>query len=203
MLFLTRIRFALRRFLRSRISRVFFLLVVLFNLFEAWRIQWRITHAPVRGPNAPRKHERIYIASMHWNDGPLLKEHWNAAVVGLAEALGSENVFVSVYESGSWDDSKEALQLLDAELAKRRVPRAIHMSNVTHKDEISRKPSGPGWIDTPRGKRELRRIPFLAGLRNRTLRDLISLVEKGEVFDKIVFLNDVIFTVGSTNRSSS
>jgi hypothetical protein len=132
---------------------------------------------------------------MHWNTGPLLREFWNGAVVGLTEALGPENVFVSVYESGSWDDSKTALEELEVELARRDVPRNIHMSNVTHKDEISRRPGGSGWIETPRGKRELRRIPFLAQLRNRTLRDLTELAAQGEVFDKILFLNDVVFSV--------
>lgn len=192
----TRLRFTARRILRSRGTRILLALFVLLNFVEAWRIQWRISHAPVRGPLAPRKRERIYIASMHWNNGPLLREHWNGAVVGLAEALGSENVYVSVYESGSWDDSKEALTELEDELQQRKVPRSIHTSNTTHKDEISRRPAGSGWIDTPRGRKELRRIPFLAHLRNRTLRDLAELAAKGEVFDKVLFLNDVIFTVG-------
>jgi hypothetical protein len=191
----TRARFSARRFLRSRGTRLLVLAFVLLNLVEAWRIQWRISHVPIRGPKAPRKQERIYIASMHWNTGPLLREFWNDAVVGLVEALGAENVFVSVYESGSWDDSKEALLELETELARRRVPRSIHTSNTTHKDEISRRPEGAGWIATPRGKKELRRIPFLAQLRNRTLRDLTDLAAKGEVFDKVLFLNDVVFTV--------
>lgn len=84
---------------------------------------------------------------------------------------------------------------MDQELERLGVPHRVEMSDVTHKDEIENPNKGEGWIDTPRGKRELRRIPFLAKLRNRTLQDLIDLSKKGEHFDKVLFLNDVVFTV--------
>lgn len=145
---------------------------------------------------APRKLERVYIASMHWNSGEVLREAWNHAVVELAEVLGRENVFVSVVESGSWDDTKEALEELDAMLAAKRIPRSIHMSNLTHQEEIGAAPGTEGWVMSPRGRRELRRIPFLAKLRNKSLYDLLRLHEAGQVFDKILFLNDVVFRVG-------
>ncbi|KAK1969923.1 hypothetical protein LY78DRAFT_722861 [Colletotrichum sublineola] len=68
----------------------------------------------------------------------------------------------------------------------------------THLEEVEAVPAQgearEGWITTPRGKREMRRIPFLARLRNLTLKDLWKLGEEGEVFDKVLFLNDVVFT---------
>ena len=81
------------------------------------------------------------------------------------------------------------------ELENMGIPHRVEMSESTHKDEIENPNKGEGWIDTPRGKRELRRIPFLAKLRNRTLQDLIDLQKKGQHFDKVLFLNDVVFTV--------
>ena len=55
--------------------------------------------------------------------------------------------------------------------------------------------NGSGWIDTPRVRKELRRIPYLSRLRNWTLEPLQELAQQGEKFDKVLFLNDVVFTV--------
>lgn len=139
---------------------------------------------------------RIFIASLHWNNEAILRNDWNDAVVQLVSHLGAENVFVSVYESGSWDDSKGALRELDARLDALGAPRNITLSDVTHEDEISALPAQEGWIDTSRGRRELRRIPYLARLRNWSLSTLEDLARQGVMFDTILFLNDVVFTVG-------
>lgn len=149
------------------------------------------------GRGVARPRERIYIASMHWNNAQVLKDYWNDAVIQLTETFGADNVFVSIYESGSWDDSKQALRDLDSELERRNVPRRVEVSDTTHYDEISKadKDRGEGWIETTRGKRELRRIPYLAKLRNKTIQDLVELSKKGITFDKVLFLNDVVFTV--------
>lgn len=109
--------------------------------------------------------------------------------------FGPSNVYVSIYESGSWDDSKGALQDLDRRLEALGVEKTIILDETTHGDEIAKPPSKTGWIDTPRGKRELRRIPYLSRLRNLTLRPLERLLTEGRSFDRILFLNDVVFTV--------
>ncbi|KAF7562218.1 hypothetical protein G7046_g1915 [Stylonectria norvegica] len=189
-------RLYLRRLLRSRAPKILLLLVVLVNVLDALRIHQNIANADHHGPpRPPRPHERIYIASMHFNNANILKNHWNDAVLKLTDVFGPENVFVSVYESGSWDDSKAILRQLDHELQRRGVARRIDVSDVTHHDEIAKGDQGDGWIDTARGKKELRRIPYLAKLRNKTLRDLFELSEQGIKFDKVLFLNDVVFTV--------
>lgn len=189
-------RLYLRRILRSRISKIVLLLIFIINLLDVLRIHANIANGDrILSSPPPVPRERIYIASMHFNNGAILKSHWNNAVLKLAETFGVENVFVSVYESGSWDDSKEVLRELDAELEKRGVPHRIETSDVTHHDELEKGDKGEGWIDTKRGKRELRRIPYLAKLRNKTLKDLFDLHEKGVTFDKVLFLNDVVFTV--------
>ncbi|KAJ8105383.1 hypothetical protein OPT61_g10212 [Boeremia exigua] len=131
-----------------------------------------------------RRSERIYITSLHWNNEEILRSHWNAAVVALATALGPDNVFVTVYESGSWDESRAALTELDAALAARGIRHNITLSRTTHLDEISAADRGRGWVDTPRGRRELRRIPYLARLRNLAMEPLQELVRQGESFDK-------------------
>ena len=181
--------------LGRRFFQGFLLCSLIWTTLEVLSIHHRYSAVDRIQPSLPRQFERIYIASMHWNNEAILRSHWNDAVVQLAKTWGPENVFVSVYESGSWDDSKGALRDLDARLDRLGVRRNITLSETTHKDEISSPPSSEGWIDTPRGQRELRRIPYLARLRNLTLRPLEDLAEEGIMFDKVLFLNDVVFTV--------
>lgn len=77
------------------------------------------------------------------------------------------------------------------------MQRSIEILETTHKDEIGR-PPGPydeGWIWTSRGRKELRRIPYLARIRNQVMEKLKQLAEssngqKGQTFDKILWLND-------------
>ena len=144
---------------------------------------------------ANRKPPKIFISSTHWNNEVRLRGFWNKAVLDLAEHFGPENVYVSIYESGSWDDSKGALRELDAELERLGVQRTITLDETTHSDSIAEEPAPTGWIETPRAKKELRRIPYLAKLRNLTLKPIIKLALNGIRYDKILFLNDVYFTV--------
>ncbi|GKT41892.1 uncharacterized protein ColSpa_02073 [Colletotrichum spaethianum] len=192
------LRLSARRLLRSRGFRNLVLVFAVYTFLDALRVQRLVTGAPRHNPKRPRRVERVYIAGMHYNDAAVIRDHWAGAVLELVEALGRENVFLSVYESGSWDDSKVALRALDEELGKRGVRRNVVLDETTHLEEVEAVPADgerrEGWIKTPRGKREMRRIPFLARLRNLTLKDLWKLGKEGEVFDRVLFLNDVVFT---------
>ena len=87
---------------------------------------------------------------------------------------------------------------LDATLGGLNAQRKITLSDLSHKDEILKQPSGSGWIKTPAGQIELRRISFLAELRNQVLKPLETLSSHGQQFDTIIFLNDVVFSVRSS-----
>ena len=146
--------------------------------------------------------ERIFIASMHWNNELIIRSHWTAAVLNLVRHFGAENVYISILEGGSWDDTKGALRKLDLELDKLGVERSIELYERTHEYEIERvpEPLEEGWVWTSRGREELRRIPYLAGIRNQVMGKLKQLAERVEgkgkrSFDKVLWLNDVIFTV--------
>jgi hypothetical protein len=142
--------------------------------------------------------EQIFIASIHWNNADILRSHWNQALLELVQFLGPKSVFVSLLENGSWDDSKHALRELDDQLAKFGVPRRIVLEDISREAEITRTPSvnESGWIWTPRSRRELRRIPHLAELRNRVMLELGRASDsEGKHFDKVLWLNDVVFTV--------
>lgn len=140
---------------------------------------------------------KIFIASIHWNNEEILRERWIPSILELAKHLGSDNVFVSVHESGSWDRSKDVLRSLDIQLESSGIRRRIILDGTTHKDNINKAPGATGWIRTPRGRIELRRIPYLAYLRNLILEPLQGLAEEGIYFDKILWINDVVFDVGS------
>ena len=183
---------------RSRLIRTALIVVAVFFILDLLSLAWPGPKTPPhRALESANPTEKVFIASTHWNNEAILRSHWNAAVVALAKHLGPNNVYVSVYESGSYDDSKGALRLLDRELGELEVQRTIVLDETTHVDEMAKAPAATGWIDTPRGGRQLRRIPYLAGLRNRSLRPLAELAMNGVTFDKVLFLNDVVFTVPS------
>lgn len=180
----------------SRLVRLLRAAIATFLFWNLLEVIWlRSTHfSPEPMPESTNK--KIFLSSTHWNNEAIIRSHWNSAVLELVKRIGVENVYISVYESGSWDDSKGALTLLDRGLAALGARRTIVLDQTTHAEEIARPPAESGWIDTPRAKRELRRIPYLADLRNLSLKPLERLQASGMKFDKILFLNDVVFTVG-------
>lgn len=149
--------------------------------------------------------ERIFVAGMHWNSEGILRGAWIPAVVDLINAVGRDNIFISIHESGSWDDTKGALRVFDDHLGQYGVPRRVIMDNTTHEDEIKNPPvgAGDGWIEAPNGEVERRRIPWLSNLRNLVLEPLYEQQKAGIVYDKILFLNDVVFTVSTATALSS
>ncbi|KAL5906433.1 hypothetical protein ACKVV1_010839 [Pyricularia oryzae] len=168
--------------------------------------RWEDSISSLQQSLSLKRRPRIYIASLHWNNEKILRSHWNAALLDLVRALGPENVFVAVHEGGSWDGSAAALRELDAQLSSLGVARDIVLDSRTHKQEVENVPPGgtPGWIETPRGRRELRRIPYLARLRNKSIARLREMAEANDwgkgrnetlAFDRVLFLNDVVFSV--------
>lgn len=182
------------KLLLRRYAIFFAFLALAYSLIEAIFVRHALVREASTEPPALGE-EKIYIASIHWTNELILRSHWNSALVSLAKAIGRENVYISIQESGSLDDTKGALRSLDAELERAGISRRIILDNTTHADEIGRvpEPGESGWIHTPRGKTELRRIPYLARLRNLVMQPMYEMQEKGLKFDKVLFLNDVVF----------
>jgi hypothetical protein len=98
----------------------------------------------------------------------------------LIELLGSERVFVSIYESHSTD--RTALYL-------RQLKRILRQSNVNNRiisDDFS-----SSLASSMNGYRH--RIEFLAEIRNRALEPLFT-HDSNHTYSRILFINDVIFT---------
>lgn len=191
-------RTSFRRSSRYRYIRAAFIIVFLLSFVDICSLILSHSQQPPSPNLKPLSHpQKIYISSIHWNNEAILRSHWIEAAIDLAKFLGPDRVYISVYESGSWDDSKGALRLLDSGLEKLGFNRSIILDEVTHVNEIEEVPAATGWIDTPRNRKELRRIPYLSKLRNISLEPLAKLAQENITFDKILFLNDVVFTVRS------
>lgn len=186
-----------RRLNRRNILRYLVVALVLFvviALAEAFGIHSALEQASLEQPEAFGQ-QKIFIVGIHWNSENILREHWVPALVALAKDIGPENVFVSIYESGSYDNTKAVLRVLDQFLEENGIPRKVVLDETTHADEISKSPSDNGWIEVPNGTTQLRRIPYLAKLRNIAMQPMYDLQDANVVFDKVLFLNDVVFTV--------
>ena len=166
----------------------------------------------------PVQNQKVFIVAQFWTNARVISERWGQALLDLVGVLGKENVYVSILESGSLDNTKEVLKILDDVLGQNNIPHVTILDPTTHADEISVGPldnqGNPrqGWIQTTsvgtQWGKELRRIPYLARLRNTALQPLFTSHDQGQNFDKVLFLNDVVFrpqdvlTLLATNQGS-
>ncbi|EMR80875.1 putative polysaccharide export protein [Botrytis cinerea BcDW1] len=127
--------------------------------------------------------ETIFIAAIFRKSELMLRQNWSPALVSLVQHLGPQNVYVSIIESGSWDGTKAALMDLDGMLGKAGVERTIElgMDRLAQLEELKHVPEEgqdrTGWLHTGRKESEsgweMRRIPYLARLRNRAMEPLL------------------------------
>ncbi|KAI0008866.1 cryptococcal mannosyltransferase 1-domain-containing protein [Xylariaceae sp. FL0662B] len=196
-----------RRFRRKYLRPIFYLLFFVFCFDAVTLVRRRPdthrSHVNLdrRSASSPAGNTTVFIASVHRNTETILREAWNQALLDLVDYLGAENVHVSAIESGSQDESKEALMELKAGLDERRVSNTVSLGMTVWEqlDEIETRPPPhggrePGWIwNAAERQFEMRRIPYLARVRNQAMEPLEQLEDEGRVFDKILWLNDVVF----------
>lgn len=129
--------------------------------------------------------QKIFIAaSIYERNGELISGDWGKAIKGLVDVLGPENVFLSIYENDADETTKKALQEYKSSLSCNSsiVTEHLDLRSIAH-------------VTTPAGRARLKRIAFLAEVRNRALRPLED--EKSPAFnthyDKLLYVNDVVF----------
>lgn len=201
---MNKFRWLLRRLSRYRIALRFvqwcIIIMVLTAMLDLLRQSWR--------PRPPQSFSSVldlrsnnttsvYIASIQWNSEAILKSSWIPALLELVVKLQAANinVYVSIYEGGSHDGTKKALSQLADSLRQLSVDNSIELDDESHKDVVHKLNSTPsGWLQTPRGK-ELRRIVHLSKIRNRALEPLANQTKAGVKFDKILYLNDIVYSV--------
>ncbi|KAF8432713.1 cryptococcal mannosyltransferase 1-domain-containing protein [Boletus edulis BED1] len=116
--------------------------------------------------------EKVFIGAMFYNNQDVIP-YWSNSIIKAIHYLGADNVFVSIVESESDDQSPALLQQLDDRLETMRVQRRI-LTNDTA-------------VTKPHDLWGNYRIDFLSALRNRVLEPL---VENGG-YDKVIFSNDI------------
>ncbi|KAI1336868.1 cryptococcal mannosyltransferase 1-domain-containing protein [Xylariaceae sp. FL0016] len=195
-----------RRFRRNYLRPIIYLLIFIFAIDSLLLIRHRPktyrTSLDVdrRSTTPPSRNTTVYIASVHRNTANILNGAWNQAVLDLCDYFGAENVHVSAIESGSQDESKEALMNLQVGLDERGVSYTVSLGMTVWEqlDEIETRPPPnvrePGWIwNVAESQWEMRRIPYLARVRNQAMEPLMELRKEGRTFDKVLWINDVVF----------
>lgn len=125
--------------------------------------------------------EKVFVAaSIYDPGGELAGGDWGRNVLELVNILGPENVFLSVYENDSGDTATAALARLEAQTrCEHRFVAEPHLDMATLRH-----------VTLPNGEVKVKRIEYLAEVRNRALRPLDTAQIR---FDKVLYLNDVMF----------
>ena len=162
-------------------------LFVLLNRYKTF--QSNLTSSTVHSVSelpALARNQKILICAQFWTGAKILVQHWNDDLLALIETLGRDNVYVSIYESGSFDNTEDVLRQLDARLGELGIHHRVVLDPTTHADEVAavHDENTPGWIHTPRSGElmELRRIPYLAKLRNKVLEPLTDQTVLNKMF---------------------
>lgn len=124
----------------------------------------------------PASPMRVFIVSNLYNSEEILPSY-ASSLKTLVSTLGTENVFVSIYESHSTDQTKSMLAQLDHDLAQVNVSR-----NILSDDRAIRKGKLSAVSD---------RIRFLVDVRNTAMQPLLEAKAK---FTHVLWINDIVFT---------
>lgn len=141
----------------------------------------KIQQSSQDGRGNPDK-QKIFIATTVYDkEGCLVKGDWGNSIINLIEILGSDNVFLSIYQNGKGEEARHALKAYE-----HRVPCRHEFVFEDHMslDNLPR-------ITLPDGSQRVKRISYLAEARNRALRPLNQV--PATKYDKLMFLNDVFF----------
>lgn len=194
-------RHQLRRLRRQR-RPLLALLVALFLLDALLLLRDRPRTKRVTSSHYGKEKPSVFIVSVHRNTAKILPE-WSAAALALVDFLGNDKVYFSALESGSQDETKAGLLALKTELDGRGVANTVDLGMDVYQqlEEMWTRPdpAGPrqeGWIWNEEDHvYDLRRITYLAKERNRAMQPLAELERMGTKFDKILWINDVMFNV--------
>lgn len=124
--------------------------------------------------------ENVYIAA-NIVDDDLVRGPWGDALVALTQKFPPGQVYVSVYGGPT-----SAMEYLSTRLRHHGVPSTIVSEALSPVNTTML-----AHVVTPDGSRRIKRIEFLAQVRNRALSPLEKLHKR---YHKVLFLNDVVFS---------
>ena len=175
-------------FLLLSVLAVLFLLTAIFNPSYTRppshynELRQRILDSDDDGPANPSKENIFIAASLYDSGGQLLNGAWGKAVLDLIELLGEKNVYLSIYENEGGSKARKAMSAFEQKVQSNR---SIIWDNDFIMEDVPH-------VELPDGSRRVKRMAFLAQVRNKALEPLEEAAERTR-FDKILYLNDVIF----------
>ncbi|KAF9231768.1 glycosyltransferase family 69 protein [Melanogaster broomeanus] len=121
----------------------------------------------------PEKEHKYFFAINLWNSFEIIPDLF-ATLFRVSAILGYHNVYVSIYENGSTDQTKALLRIFDALTKSVGLRVTIRTSTRTR-----------GAFN--------HRIEYLAEVRNQAFNPLHELRDShNEYFDSIIFMNDIL-----------
>lgn len=143
-----------------------------------------IESGEAKGRGNPHNEKVFIAAAVYDHQGELLSGEWGAQLLQLVEILGPENVFLSIYENDADEQARVAL---------RDFEKMVSCNNSIVHDHLDL--ASLPHVTTPSGASRLKRIAFLAEVRNRALGPLEDPHSPAynTRFDKLLYLNDVFF----------
>ncbi|OJI85795.1 hypothetical protein ASPTUDRAFT_42151 [Aspergillus tubingensis CBS 134.48] len=180
--------FTIRRIVSILFCVLVGLIVTTFALFPSYTHlppHYRDLQLAVQGSTTPGRgnphNSTVFIAvSLYDKTGVLAGGAWGQSLLDLIDMIGPDRVFLSIYENDSDATGEQALSALSD-----RVP--CNKSIVYDKHFNF---TGFPTVTLPDGSSHVRRVAYLAEVRNRALRPLDDLNHR---FDRLLFLNDVYF----------
>jgi hypothetical protein len=129
--------------------------------------------------------EKVFIAAaVYDHEGELLGGEWGVRLRQFVDILGPDNVFLSIYENDADEKAQLAMKAFAESVTcnKAIVHEHLDLDTLAH-------------VSTPSGETRLKRIAFLAEVRNRALRPLDDPDSSAynRRFDKVLYVNDVFF----------
>ncbi|KAI5803333.1 cryptococcal mannosyltransferase 1-domain-containing protein [Peziza echinospora] len=135
-----------------------------------------------RQGNAEKANEKYFLAINFYNNAPVIP-HFTNQLLHLVEHLGKDNVYISMVENDSQDDTKLLLWKFTQRLSRKGWMEGKHWSLGMY-DGLRERPYEMPWIDIPD------RMAYMAQVRNLALNPLDTLPTR---FTKILFFNDILF----------
>ncbi|KAK9374263.1 cryptococcal mannosyltransferase 1-domain-containing protein [Lipomyces chichibuensis] len=129
-----------------------------------------------------RTNDAYFIAANFYNNDDILPS-WIAEIVKLIDVLGSDNIYVSLAENDSQDNTASSLLQFSQYLHHKGVQYSLNITSG-----LRPLPIHDPWVDTQT------RISYMTTVRNIALAPLeeVSSTSLGDRMKHVIFLNDVI-----------
>ncbi|KZZ92230.1 Mannosyltransferase 1, CMT1 [Ascosphaera apis ARSEF 7405] len=127
--------------------------------------------------------ETVFIAaSLYDPTGAVVGGSWGQSILQLIDLIGDDKAFLSIYENNSGEAGHSALKEFEKKLKCR--------NSITYEATMDAK--GVQQITLPDGTKRVKRIAYLAEVRNRALRILDTDTSLPK-FDRLLYVNDIVF----------